>query len=420
MKIGIVTYSLGAGGGVSTFVLSLGKYFSSLGHDVTVITEQSQGAWYPEIAQSGLKSDYMNIGRAEWLPFGKFIYARTIGKFLNKGKYDVIILNHCIFAQLAAHRFNKKSIVISVVHNDNYGVYLVGSRNIHNIDGVSCVSIAAYKGAHQHIDNQKLYCIPNGIELPDIPVNPISGNNYQTIKIIFVGRLNHEQKGIYFIPEILKVCRKEAAFPFELTIVGDGPEKNTLISLLKEKKVDDLVTFKGIIPRAEVYKLYMSHHVFLMPSFYEGLPLTLIESMSCGCVPVASYLENITNYCVEDGVDGFLPPVGEIQAFADSIIKLGNNPDILIKMSTLCVEKAATDFSVERMGSDYLNLIHALQEKRQSGEYTPEGFKLHNYHWKDFFPDKLIIAVKKIIVRAKKETKMKMGIKRDKFRKSDQ
>lgn len=399
MKIGIITYSLSAGGGVSTFVLSLGKYFSSSGHDVTVITEQSQGAWYPEIARSGLQSDHMNIRGIEWFPFGKFIYARKIGKFLNRGQYDVIILNHCFFAQLAAHRFNRKSIVISVVHNDNYGVYLVGSRNTNNIDGVSCVSMASYKGAHQHIDSHKLYCIPNGIELPDIGMNTIFRNNFQPIKIIFVGRLNHEQKGIYFIPEILGLCRKKATFPFELTIVGDGPEKNRLISLLKEKGVDDLVTFKGIIPREEVYTLYLSHHIFIMPSFYEGLPFTLIESMSCGCVPIASYLENITSYCVEDGVDGFLPPVGETYVFAESIIKLGSDPDNLMKMSKLCAKKAATDFSVERMGNDYLNLIHTLQEKRQSGEYMPDGFKLRNFHWKDFLPDKLIIAVKRLIIR---------------------
>lgn len=401
MKIGIVTYSLSAGGGVSTFVLSLGKYFSSLGHDVTIITEQSQGAWCPEIAQSGLKSDYMNIGGIEWLPFGKFIYSHKIGKLLNRGQYDVIMLNHCFFAQLAAHRFNKKSIVISIIHNDNYGVYLVGSRNTNNIDGVSCVSIATYKGAHQYIDTHKLYCIPNGIELPGIDMNTLSRDNFQTIKIIFVGRLNHEQKGIYFIPEILDLCRKKATFPFELTIVGDGPDKKTLIRLLKEKGVDDLVTFQGTIPREEVYKLYLSHHIFLMPSFYEGLPLTLIESMSCGCVPVASYLENITNNCVEDGVYGFLPRVGETQAFANSIIKLGSNQNNFIKMSKLCAEKAATDFSVERMGNDYLNLIHKLQEKRLSGEYSPAGFKLRNFHWKDFFPDNLIIAVKRLVIRAK-------------------
>lgn len=402
MKIGIVTYSLSAGGGVSTFVLSLGKYFSSLGHDVTIITEQSQGVWYSEIARSGLQSDYMNIGEMEWFPFGKFIYSSMIGKLLRRGQYDVIILNHSLFAQLSAHKFNEKSIILSVVHNDNYGVYLVASRNMNNIDGVSCVSMAAYEGSRQYIDIQKLYCIPNGIELPDMHMGSLTRNNFRTIKIIFVGRLNHAQKGIYFIPEILELCRKKAAFPFELTIVGDGPDKKTLIRLLKEKGVDNLVTFRGTIAREEVYQLYQSHHIFLMTSFYEGLPLTLIESMSCGCVPVASYLENITDNCVKDGVYGFLPRVGETQAFADAIIKLGSNPDNLIKMSKLCAEKAATDFSVERMGNDYLKLIHELQEKRLSGEYSPVGFKLSNFHWKDFFPDKLIIAIKRLMTRIKK------------------
>jgi glycosyltransferase involved in cell wall biosynthesis len=394
MKIGIVTYSLNAGGGVSTFVLSLGKYLSSQGHDVTIVTEQSQGEWFPQIARSGLKSRHRNIGGIEWLPFGKFIYSRIVGKLLDREQFDAIILNHARFAQLAAHKFNKRSVVLSVIHNDNRGVYLTDSRNSRNVDGIACVSAATYNGAHRYIDGRKLHCIPNGIELPGNDIDTLSRNGSQTIKIIFVGRLNHEQKGICFIPQILALCRQKATFPFHLTIVGNGAGKNTLEKLLKENRVDNLVTFTGTIPREEVYRLYASHHIFLMPSFYEGLPLTLIESMSCGCVPVASRLDNITDKCVDDAVSGYLPRVGDVQAFAEAILKLAGNRGDLAKMSELCAQKAAAGFSVQRMGNDYLRLIHTLQEKRRSGEYRPDGFKLRNFHWKDFFPDKLIMEVK--------------------------
>ena len=410
MKIGIVTYSLSAGGGVSTFVLSLGRYLSSLGHEVVVITEQSQGAWYPEIARSGLKGDYRNVGIREWLPFGKLIYAHKMGMLLREGRYDAILLNHCLFSQLSAHLYNRSTVVVSVIHNNNRGVYMVGGRNVGNIDAVACVSAATQQGARRYIDPQKLHCIPNGIELPETTTDSSASNQFPPLKIIFVGRLNHEQKGIFFIPEILKQCREKAAFPIEMTIIGDGPEKNQLIERLKEKEVEDLVTFKGIIPREAVYKQYMTHHIFLMPSFYEGLPLTLIESMSCGCVPIASHLEKITDYCVEAGVDGFLPPVGATDSFADAIITLGNNSDLRQTMSRLCREKAARNFSIQRMGNDYLTLINELQEKRAKKIYIPEGYKLRNIHWKDFFPESMIIGVKRSIERFKRSSDKKNNL----------
>lgn len=390
MKIGIITYSLNIGG-VSTFILSLSQYFIKKGHSVEIITEDKKGPWFSEINKKNITSHAINCGIFGWIPFGTFFHAYRVGKFIKKRRFDVVLLNHCLYAQLAAHLYNKHAIVIPVVHNNNFGVYQVATRNPANINAIACVSLATLKGIKKYTDFKNIICIPNGIELPKIkPIFPKSNNNI--LNIIFVGHLIHEQKGIFFIPDILKRCKEiNPSLHIHLTIVGEGNDKDELIRRLAENKIEHLVSFEGNISREKVYELYLNHHIFLMPSFYEGLPLTLIESMACGCVPIVSFLKDITDYCINDTIEGFLCPIGDINTFVDNITYLGTHPSIMTKMGACSYEKAETFFSIKRMGDDYLTLI----KNKSYANSTHRGFSFSIYSWKDMFPREIVLFYKK-------------------------
>lgn len=392
MKIGIITYSFNIGG-VSTFILSLGKYFIEKGHTVEVITEEDRGPWFDEIRKNGIPSDYISCGLYAWLPFGIFIHSYRVGNLIKRKKFDVVILNHCLYAQLSAHLYNSNAVVIPVVHNNNFGVYQTATRNITNISAISCVSLATFNGIKKYTNFEQIVCIPNGIQLPQVePCFPKSPNG--DLNIIFVGHLMNEQKGIFFIPHILKLCKESSnAFNIHLTIVGEGKDKEELVRLLKEEDVLDLVTFEGNIPREKVYELYLKHNIFLMPSFYEGLPMTLIESMACGCVPIVSFLKDITDYCINDNVEGYLCPIGDENLFAEKIINLGLNPSLIDRMGKSSYTKAKNIFSIQRMGNDYLNLIKDLSDS----DFKLKGFSLSLFSWKDIFPRKGVLLFKKYL-----------------------
>jgi len=395
MNIGIITYALNIGG-VSTFILSLGKYFREKGHTVQIITEEEKGLWYDEINKEGFSSDSINSNFISWLPFGLLIHSYRVGRLIKKKGFDVILLNNCIYAQLSAHLYNNNSIIISIVHNNNKGIYQTAARNTSNISAISCVSLATFNGIKRFTDFKNIFLIPNGITLPQITPSFPKKRNVD-LNIISVGHLDNDQKGIFFLPAILKKCKERNYLNIHLTIVGEGKDKNELIRLLKDNNVYEMVSLKGNLAHSVVYDLFLTHQIFLMTSFYEGLPLTLLESMACGCVPVVSYLKDITDFCVEDNKDGFLCKVGDVDAFAEKIITLYSNPSVLNEMGLHCAQKIASSFSIQKMGADYLNLIHHLQDSKK----CYKGFSFINFSWKDIFPKKLILFVKKNIKRFK-------------------
>jgi glycosyl transferase family 1 len=130
----------------------------------------------------------------------------------------------------------------------------------------------------------------------------------------------------------------------------------------------------------------------VMPSFYEGLPIALLESMACGCVPVVSRLPGITDYAVQDGESGVLVKVGDSAGFADAIARLYRDPTAWSRMSDASHIRAQSCFSVQAMGTSYLRLI----EEALKGQYPlPRSRKLQRafdpsvFSWRDFVPDSL-------------------------------
>lgn len=104
----------------------------------------------------------------------------------------------------------------------------------------------------------------------------------------FVGRLYDGQKNLFRVLEIFRAVleKKNNA---KLLIVGDGQDKERLIQKAEDLKINDKVLFLG--KRNDVNNVMMAMDVFLMPSFYEGLPVVVVESQATGLRIVVS--ENV-------------------------------------------------------------------------------------------------------------------------------
>ena len=100
--------------------------------------------------------------------------------------------------------------------------------------------------------------------------------------------------GVLWLPDIYRACLQRGA-DCKLTIVGDGPDAQQLRLRLSELGLLERSRFLQGLTHHQVYDLLLEAHVLLMPSFYEGLPIALLESMACGCVPVVSRLPGITD-----------------------------------------------------------------------------------------------------------------------------
>ena len=90
---------------------------------------------------------------------------------------------------------------------------------------------------------------------------------------------------------------------YELDIYGKGNLKDELILYAKKKRSS--VFFKGVVKNSDLPVILNRYKFYILPSFYEGMPKTLLEAMSCGCACIGTNVEGVSEV-ISHGSTGFL------------------------------------------------------------------------------------------------------------------
>jgi glycosyltransferase involved in cell wall biosynthesis len=136
------------------------------------------------------------------------------------------------------------------------------------------------------------------IESP-IPWPPVT--SAQELNMACVGRLSPGTKGQDILLQVL-AAPNWAGRSWRLTFCGNGSNRDLLVRLVKRLKLDDRVSFAGHVA---VEKIWCDHHLLVMPSRHEGMPLAIVEAMFSGRPVVATNVGGIAEL-VKDGLTGFL------------------------------------------------------------------------------------------------------------------
>ncbi len=155
--------------------------------------------------------------------------------------------------------------------------------------------------------------------------------NNDVPKLLYVGRLLKLKR----VKDVLKCCRmlKAENVPFELNIVGDGPEKNYLQRICKKYALDT-VYFLGAKKPEEVLEIMAQSNVLYFSSNrLEGWGAVVNEAMSNACPVIASNACGSTAYLIKDGVNGYAYKSGNVKdMFAKTKLFLHNeNPNIYVQ-----------------------------------------------------------------------------------------
>ncbi|NJO25609.1 MAG: glycosyltransferase family 4 protein [Bacteroidia bacterium] len=102
---------------------------------------------------------------------------------------------------------------------------------------------------------------------------------------MFIGRISNT-KGLDFIYTALSKLKK-LNLNFKFIMAGAGPQQNEYVQKFASLLGNNF-EFKGVVSGQTKTALYQSCHVFLLPSLFEGLPMSLLEAMSFGLVPVVT------------------------------------------------------------------------------------------------------------------------------------
>ncbi|BAP61377.1 putative glycosyl transferase [Methanococcus maripaludis KA1] len=154
--------------------------------------------------------------------------------------------------------------------------------------------------------------IPNGVDVNRFDSISKSQNFEKKFKILFVGRL-HPQKGLNVlidtVNQIQTILRNKNC---KVTIVGGGYEKDELLNKVNSKGLDDIFEFVGKKYGNELVLEYKSSNLFVLPSYYEGFPLVILEAWASKLpVLVTSVGENPE--IIDENIDGWLVDPGNTE-----------------------------------------------------------------------------------------------------------
>jgi glycosyltransferase involved in cell wall biosynthesis len=166
---------------------------------------------------------------------------------------------------------------------------------------------------------------------------------------VFAGRLEHDQKGIFDLPEIDRALGAMGV-RVQWTVAGAGPDE---AGLKTRWAFNPAVRWLGALSNADVMALYGSQDVFVLPTRVEGFPVALVESMGAGLVPVVSDIPSGVPEVVTSAAVGERPPVGDVRAFAHAIAALDRDRPRLAAMRAAARQSIVERFDIRDRVTGY-------------------------------------------------------------------
>ncbi len=185
-------------------------------------------------------------------------------------------------------------------------------------------------------------------------------------RLLYVGRLA-AAKGLPILLESL--AKLISSYPdLELTVVGDGSDRELLEALTDTLKLRSHVKFVGYQSQTEVRQQLQQTDVFVMASFAEGVPVVLMEAMAAGVPVVATQIAGVSEL-VEHEVDGYLVPAGDAETLADRIGNLVQNEELRSRFGTAGRAKVTAEFNIQTE----VARLHQLMSRALEGK--PEAIR---------------------------------------------
>lgn len=356
MKILEVIPTLHFPGGAQTFVASLATSFSKVGNiSVDILSlYKERGLINEELEQKKIRIHYLNKK-----PGLDLRASRDFKKIVERLKPDVIHVhlasivtlffsgllfkrktNYRVFYTFhtLASKDTKKiaTLLLKILFKNNL-VIPIGISDFVSITIKERFGLRDVSTIYNGIDTSRYAC---DIELSRRSRDFIHVGSFTNVK-------NHRFLIESFF-DLIKQCPNS-----NLTLVGDGPLFESVKERVSFLKLDNHVSFVGI--RNDVNVLLREHKFFLLPSLYEGNPISILEAMAAGLPVIASKTGGIVDI-IDNQKNGFLFPVNDKDEFVNHMKYLLDNPGV---SQTISLENmsASRRFDIAYTTKQHLNLF---------------------------------------------------------------
>ena len=284
-----------------------------------------------------------------------YAVARRLMSNIPKGP-GVVVTND--FLELATFSiYDPGKMVVMLMHGD-YGYYYdLAHKHANIIDYfvASSQHMAAKLRGRLPERSDTILQLPYGVSVPPSSRTPHRG----PLRAIFIGRLT-ELKGCLDLP-VIDLNLRDQGVAVEWTIVGSGPDEKRMSEAWTH---NPMVRWTGALPNDVTRNLLLENDIFVLPSKYEGFPVTLLEAAAAGVVPVTSDLPSGIPEVVVPGRTGFRIPVADTRGFANAIAILAADREMLEKMSSQVRALAIERFDICKNIQAYEQLYEKFSEPR--------------------------------------------------------
>jgi len=183
----------------------------------------------------------------------------------------------------------------------------------------------------QGVPAKKIALLPYGVNVAMF--QSVAVPDEKRFDILFVGAMSL-QKGVqYLVQAYQRVTHPSKS----LTFVGT-PSK-ALIMLLRQRGLwPEDVKVLGHLPQSELKDIMSRSHVLVLPSIQDGFGMVLAQAMACGC-PIIASKHTGADDLIKDGCEGFIVPIRDVNALAERLQKLADNPEVHASMAVQALEK---------------------------------------------------------------------------------
>jgi len=350
-------------GGAAHHVFHLARGLRDLGHSIEIAAPSDEPALRERFHTEGLP--FHDIPLDDRLPFNAFFQLQAVIERRSFSHVHVHGHRAAFITRPATAMLHNAPPLVYTVHGYHPPYY---PRALERLlvnglewglsaftDAFICVSASVRDELEAALPNLSAprFVIDNGI-----PTYAVSPERFQQLRVEnrkrygisenafvigIVARLQW-QKGVERLIQAFSSLRQTPS-PLYLLIVGDGPDRSRLERLAREKSITDRCVFTGYCSNTEA--MYPTMDLFVLPSLWEGLPLTVLEAWNAG-IPVVAANVSGTRDVIEDNINGYLAEnstEGITQAIQRALTSTSQFPAIIQNATESLNER----FSVERM-----------------------------------------------------------------------
>lgn len=340
MKLLLITYDITLVGGIERVINKLTNYLCEhFNYDIEIVSlnQNNLNGYNPYFQyNSNIKLTFLDLENKRYVTNNKFqsllvilknycVYKKEVRRLLERRKVDIVLTFHAPLSIVTI--LNKKYIHGKLIVTE-HSEYENGPDKIGKIlrrllfkkaDRVIVLTEES-RNIYQKFTNN-LRVIPNPISFTTEEYSSLSFK-----RVICAGRLEIE-KGFDQIIRAFSMIHKENK-DWVMDIFGEGSERNRLIDLINDLKLNHFVNIKPF--SKDIKKEFLCSDIFVLPSRSEAFPLTLLEAMECG-LPCLSFDLPGPREIIKHRNDGIIVEKENINQLAKELNHLIKNSDIRIK-----------------------------------------------------------------------------------------